>query len=89
LRPADPWQLVAGQPVDDALAAEARAHLYEMVRVGHHLADDRGVASERMRTHRRQQPRGVLGRADRDELAFAGDAQRIQAQELQAASTAR
>ena len=40
-RSADARQLVAGQPVDDAPAAEAGAHLHEVVRVGHHLADQR------------------------------------------------
>ena len=77
------------EPVDDAAAAEARVHLDEVVRIGDHLADDRGVASERMRAHRREQPVGVLGAADRDELAFVGDVERVEAQELAGGSDLR
>ena len=35
----------------------AGRHLHEVMIVGDHLADDRGVAAERMRAHRRQQRR--------------------------------
>ena len=80
--PADAGQLLAGQPVDDAAAAEARLHLHEVVRVVDHLADDRGVASERMRAHRREQALGVGGATDRDELALVGDVERIEPEEL-------
>ena len=49
---ADSWQLFAGEPIDDAVAAEACASSARNVFVFHDMADDRGVAAERMGAHR-------------------------------------
>src|SRR5512132_2361838 len=76
-RLADARELLAGQPVDDAVAAEPGAHLHEAVRIADDLADDRRLPAERMRAHGRQQPFRVLRRAEGDELALVGDVQRI------------
>ena len=51
---ADARQLLAGEPVDDARPPKRVSHLDEVVRVLDHLADDRGIAAERMRAHRRR-----------------------------------
>ena len=48
---ADARQLIAAQPVDDALAAETRAHLHEVMRIGHHFTDQRGISAQRVRQH--------------------------------------
>ena len=68
--------------VDDAPAAERSDHLHEPTLVGDRLADDRGVAAERMSLHRRERSRGAIGRNDCDQLAFVRDIERIEAQEF-------
>ena len=51
---ADPRQLLARQHGDDPLAADPRAQVTTSCGLCHHLADDRGVASERVRAHGRR-----------------------------------
>ena len=46
----NPWQLLAGEPVDDALAADPGRHAHEVRRVGDHFADHHGIATEWMAT---------------------------------------
>src|ERR1700733_8789041 len=79
---ADPWQLFAGQPIDDASAAEARGHLYETLVVLDRGADNRRLAPQSMGAHGREQGIGALGRYDRDQFALVGDEQRIEPQQF-------
>src|SRR3989338_9552543 len=74
---ANPRQLLACQPVNNAPPAERGLHLDETVQVFGHLAHHGGIASQRMRAHRLQQALGILRRADRREFAFVGDVERI------------
>jgi hypothetical protein len=47
-------QLLAAQPVDNALAAETGGHLHKMMGVFMHRANDRRIHPQGMRSHRRQ-----------------------------------
>lgn len=51
-------QLVAGQPVDHAFAAQCGDELDEAAFVGDHLADARRSGPERMGAHDGEQPIG-------------------------------
>ena len=81
-RSADARQLLARQAVDDAPAAERSDHLHEPALIGDGLADDRGVAAERMSLHRHKRGRSACGRDHCDQLALVGDIERIEAQEF-------
>ena len=82
-RSADPRQLLAGQPVDDAPAAEARCPSARsgarrrctspMIAASRPSGCARIAASSAL---------GVVGGADRDQLALVGDVERIEAEEL-------
>ncbi len=81
-RSADARQLLTAQPVHHTATAEAGFHLHESVGVLDHLADDRCLPALRMRAHRGKQCVGVFGGADRDQLAFIGDVERIEAEQF-------
>ena len=70
------------EPVHHAVSAEPGLHLDESVGVGDDLADDRGVAAERVGAHRGEKAPGIALFADGDELAFVGDVERIEAEKL-------
>jgi len=57
---ADARQLLAGEPVDHALAADPRRHAHEARWVGDHLADHHGLLPERMAAQDSKQTPGVL-----------------------------
>ncbi len=78
----NPWQGVSEQPVHHAVSAEPGLHLDESMGVGDDLPDDRGVPAERVGAHRREKARGIALFADRDELAFVGDVERIEAEKF-------
>ncbi len=50
--------------------------------LGHDLADDRGVSSQRMGSHDLHEPVGLAGRNDGDQLSFVGDIERVEPQHL-------
>src|SRR5664279_1895935 len=79
---ADARQLLAGEPVDHALAADARRHAHETRRVGDHFADHHGVAAEWMAAKDAEQTRGVFCRHDCDKLALVGDVQGIETEQF-------
>src|SRR3974377_1077889 len=79
---ADTRQLLARQPVDNAFAADSRDHAHESRRVGSDFADQCGVAAKRMRPEDLQQTVGIGRWRDSDKLAFVGDVQSVEAEQL-------
>ena len=63
---ADARQLLATQPVHQAIAAEDGFHGDEIMRVFPHRADERRRRAQRMSAHRRQHMFDIFGRANRD-----------------------
>ena len=53
-RSADPWQLLAGEPIDNTSAAESRGHLHEVTVIGYDLTNNRRLEAERVTAHRRE-----------------------------------
>src|SRR5665647_844458 len=79
---ADTRQLLAGEPVDNTLAADPGRHAHEARRVGDHFADHRGIATEWMATKDAEQTCGICGRRDRDQLALVGHVQGVETEQL-------
>src|SRR5271166_6489313 len=79
---ADSRQLIAGEHVDDALAAERCLHRYHAGRFARDLADDGCIAAGGLGPHRRQHPVRIGGRHDRDELSLVGEVERVEPEDL-------
>src|SRR5664280_1048649 len=79
---ADARQLLAGEPVDDALATDPGHHAHEERRVGDHFADHHGLAAERMAAKDAEQTRGVFCRRDCDKLALVGNVQGVETEQF-------
>src|SRR5450830_598091 len=77
---ANAWQLVAGQPIDNAPAAKGGGELDKMMVVGHHFANHGGIHAQRMCAQGGQQARRIDSCANHNQLAFVGHIERVQAE---------
>src|SRR3989338_734299 len=75
-------QLVAAQHIHKAAGAEPRAQNHFARPAVGHRADELGAGAQRVGAQGRQERLGDVGGDDGDELAFVGDVERVQAQEL-------
>eukprot|EP00825_Cyclidium_porcatum_P012196 TRINITY_DN16353_c0_g1_i1.p1 TRINITY_DN16353_c0_g1~~TRINITY_DN16353_c0_g1_i1.p1 ORF type:complete len:128 (-),score=0.18 TRINITY_DN16353_c0_g1_i1:26-409(-) len=75
-RSANPRQLLAAQPVHDALAAKTGGHLDKMMGIFMDAADDGRRRPQRVRPHRRQQLFGIRFGADRHQFATKNETRR-------------
>src|SRR5271156_6902443 len=75
-------QLFADQHIADPPPAEHSAHGHSTREAVANAPDDGGVGAKRMRAHGRQRRLGFIGRRDDQDLAFVGEIERVETEDL-------
>ena len=81
--------MLADQHVDDPLAAECGVEQYDAARRLDDPADNSRLSTGRITAHRRKHPLCCSCRRDQDQRSFAGEVERIEAEELAGADDMR